>query len=50
MFPYYSQQYVIDDHTGTQIDYPAHFVPPGSGLEFANENGWLTGDKYRRSG
>jgi kynurenine formamidase len=45
--PYYSQQYVIDDHTGTQIDYPAHFVPPaGSGLEFANENGWLTGDKY----
>jgi isatin hydrolase len=46
-FPYYSQQYVIDDHTGTQIDYPAHFVPPpDSGLEFANENGWLTGDKY----
>ena len=28
VFPYYSQQYVIDDHTGTQIDYPAHFVPP----------------------
>jgi hypothetical protein len=24
VFPYYSQQYVIDDHTGTQIDYPAH--------------------------
>jgi isatin hydrolase len=47
VFPYYSQQYVIDDHTGTQIDYPAHFVPPpDSGLEFANENGWLTGDKY----
>jgi len=46
-FPYYSQQYVIDDHTGTQIDYPAHFVPPpDSGVEFANENGWLTGDKY----
>src|SRR5215207_2098137 len=46
-FPYYSQQYVIDDHTGTQIDYPAHFVPPpGSGLEFANEHGWETGDKY----
>jgi isatin hydrolase len=46
-FPYYSQQYVIDDHTGTQIDYPAHFVPPpGSGLEFANEHGWATGDKY----
>ncbi len=47
VFPYYSQQYVIDDHTGTQIDYPAHFVPPaGSGIEFENENGWLTGDKY----
>jgi kynurenine formamidase len=47
VFPYYSQQYVIDDHTGTQFDYPAHFVPPpDSGLEFANDNGWLTGDKY----
>jgi kynurenine formamidase len=47
VFPYYSQQYVIDDHTGTQIDYPAHFVPPpDSGLEFANETGWMTGDKY----
>jgi kynurenine formamidase len=47
VFPYYSQQYVIDDHTGTQIDYPAHFVPPpDSGVEFANETGWLTGDKY----
>ncbi len=47
VFPYYSQQYVIDDHTGTQIDYPAHFVPPpGSGYEFANETGWMTGDKY----
>jgi Putative cyclase len=46
-FPYYSQQYVIDDHTGTQIDYPAHFVPPpGTGLEFANDSGWMTGDKY----
>jgi isatin hydrolase len=47
VFPYYSQQYVIDDHTGTQIDYPAHFVPPpDSGVEFANETGWMTGDKY----
>lgn len=47
VFPYFSQQYVIDDHTGTQIDYPAHFVPPpGSGAEFASENGWMTGDKY----
>lgn len=47
VFPYFSQQYVIDDHTGTQIDYPAHFVSPeGSGIEFESEHGWLTGDKY----
>lgn len=47
VFPYYSQQYVIDDHTGTQADFPAHFVPPeGSGIEFANKSGWMTGDKY----
>ena len=47
VFPYYSQQYVIDDHTGTQADFPAHFVPPaGSGIEFENETGWMTGDKY----
>lgn len=46
-FPYYSQQYVIDDHTGTQIDYPAHFIPPpGSGMPFESEMGWMTGDKY----
>ena len=45
--PYYSQQYVIDDHTGTQIDYPAHFIPPpGSGMPFESEMGWMTGDKY----
>ena len=23
VFPYFSQQYVIDDHTGTQADFPA---------------------------
>lgn len=47
VFPYYSQQVVIDEHTGTQVDYPAHFVPPaGSGIEFESETGWLTGDKY----
>jgi kynurenine formamidase len=45
--PYYSQRYVIDEHTGTQTDYPAHFVPPpGSGLPFASEQGIVTGDKY----
>lgn len=47
VFPYYSQQIVIDEHTGTQADFPAHFVPPkGSGIEFENDAGWLTGDKY----
>src|SRR5688500_15131161 len=25
--PYYAQRYVIDEHTGTQTDFPAHFVP-----------------------
>lgn len=47
VFPYYSQQFVIDEHTGTQADFPAHFVPPaGSGIEFETEAGWMTGDKY----
>ncbi len=47
VFPYFSQQYVIDDHTGTQIDYPAHFIPPpGSGMPFESKMGWMTGDKY----
>ncbi len=45
--PYYSQRYVIDEHTGTQTDFPAHFVPPpDSGLEFAGPQGAVTGDKY----
>jgi len=47
VFPYYSQQMVIDEHTGTQADFPAHFVPPkGSGIEFESDAGWFTGDKY----
>jgi kynurenine formamidase len=45
--PYYSQRYVIDEHTGTQSDFPAHFVPPpGSGLPHAGPMGSMTGDKY----
>lgn len=45
--PYYSQRYVIDEHTGTQSDYPAHFIPPpNSGLPFASPQGLVTGDKY----
>lgn len=45
--PYYGQRYVIDEHTGTQTDFPAHFIPPpGSGLPDAGEAGKLTGDRY----
>jgi kynurenine formamidase len=45
--PYYGQRYVIDEHTGTQTDFPAHFVPPpASGLPYAGPMGRLTGDKY----
>ncbi len=47
VFPYFSQQYVIDDHTGTQADFPAHFIPPpGADMPFESEMGWMTGDKY----
>ena len=45
--PFYGQRYVIDEHIGTQVDFPAHNIPPpGSGLPFAGEMGRLTGDKY----
>ena len=37
---------VIDEHTGTQLDAPAHFVPPpDSGLDGAGPMGAVTGDK-----
>ena len=37
---------VIDEHTGTQWDAPAHFVPPpGSGLDGAGPMGVVTGEK-----
>ncbi len=45
--PYYSQRFVLDEHTGTQTDFPAHFVPPpDSGLPHAGPAGTITGDKY----
>ena len=45
--PYYSQRFVLDEHTGTQTDFPAHFIPPpNSGLPHAAPAGALTGDKY----
>ena len=46
VFPYYGQRFVIDEHTGTQTDCPAHFIPPeGSGLPFAGPAGKMTCDK-----
>ncbi len=37
---------IIDEHTGTQWDAPAHFVPPpNSGLPGAGPNGLITGEK-----
>ncbi|HXH83625.1 MAG TPA: cyclase family protein [Candidatus Tectomicrobia bacterium] len=46
VFPYYGQRYVIDEHTGTQMDCPAHFIPPeDSGMPFAGPMGKVTCDK-----
>jgi isatin hydrolase len=46
VFPYYGQRFVIDEHTGTQTDCPAHFIPPeGSGMPFAGPTGRQTCDK-----
>lgn len=46
VFPYYGQRYIIDEHTGTQLDCPAHFIPPeGSGMPFAGPMGKMTCDK-----
>ncbi len=50
VFPYYGQRYVIDEHTGTQTDCPAHFIPPeGSGMPFAGPTGKMTCDKISPS-
>ena len=44
--PYQTAWLVLDEHCGTHVDAPAHFIPPpGSGLPFANELGTLTGEK-----
>lgn len=43
---YHRDMIVIDEHTGTQWDAPAHFVPPpGSGLAGASPMGLVTGEK-----
>lgn len=45
--PCYSQRFVLDEHTGTQTDFPAHFIPPpGSGLPHEGRAGLLTVDRY----
>jgi kynurenine formamidase len=44
--PCFREMVIIDEHTGTQWDAPAHFIPPPeSGLPEAGPTGSLTGDK-----
>jgi len=44
--PYRSHALLLDEHTGTHFDAPAHFLaPPDSGLPSAHPNGLLTGDR-----
>lgn len=43
---YHRDMLVIDEHTGTQWDAPAHFVPPpGSKSPGSGPNGLITGEK-----
>ena len=44
--PYQTRWMLMDEHTGTHLDAPAHFIPPpGSGLPHAGELGRVTVDK-----
>lgn len=44
--PYQTRWLLIDEHTGTHCDAPAHFVPPpGSGLPGAGAAGEMTADR-----
>jgi kynurenine formamidase len=44
--PYQTRWMLIDEHTGTHVDAPAHFIPPpGSGLPDAGEAGVVTVDQ-----
>jgi kynurenine formamidase len=44
--PYATKWLTIDEHTGTHIDAPTHFIPPvSSGLDFANEWGEVSVEK-----
>ncbi|GAA1945384.1 cyclase family protein [Microbacterium aquimaris] len=43
---YQTRWLLMDEHTGTHVDAPAHFVPsPTSGLEGADEAGAITADR-----
>ena len=44
--PYHTAWLALDEHCGTHVDAPAHFVPPpGSDLPFAGDAGLVTVDK-----
>jgi kynurenine formamidase len=44
--PYATHFMVIDEHTGTHLDGPTHFIPPeGTGLPHAGKLGELSGEK-----
>ena len=44
--PYHTAWLALDEHCGTHVDFPSHFIPPpGSGLPLAGELGLQTGDK-----
>ncbi len=44
--PYYTAFLTLDEHCGTHIDSPAHFIPPpDSGLPHSSEMGLITLDK-----
>ncbi len=44
--PYHTAWLVLDEHSGTHVDAPAHFIPPpGSGLPLEGEMGLQTADK-----
>lgn len=46
--PYRSHGMILDEHTGTHFDAPAHFLSPvGTGLPGDNELGSITGDRVR---
>jgi kynurenine formamidase len=45
-WPYHSNMWVLDEHTGTHFDAPVHFVPPpDSGLPNAGPAGATTSEK-----